>query len=124
MMHIILPDMTINKHPKSRGFPIQNWLKCVIIKITIVKNFIKSRETNSPTCHSGIINLPPFGKSFMYIETSSSNHGNGVFVSFERTDTVHLTYIAFYYNRFSSWNKDILHSKGWLRIQLLLADKT
>ena len=99
-------------------------LKSVIIKITIVKNFIKSRETNSPTGHSGIINLPPFGKSFMYIETSSSNHGNGVFVSFERTDTVHITYIAFYYNKFSSLNKDILKSKGWLRIQLLLADKT
>ena len=27
-----------------------------------------------------------FGHSFMYMETSSGNDGNGVFVNFERTD--------------------------------------
>ena len=60
----------------------------------------------------------------MYIDTSSSNHGNGIFVSFERTDTVHFTNIAFYYNRFSSLSKDLLKTMGCFRIQLLLADKT
>ena len=60
----------------------------------------------------------------MCIETNSSNLGNGVFVSFERTDTVHTTNIAFYYNRFSCLNKDFSKSMGWFRIQLLLVDKT
>ena len=123
---IQITDTTIIKHPKSCGYPIKSWvIKCENKNTkSRRKKFKKSTETNSLTGHSGAIKLPPFGKSFMYIETSSGNHGNGVFVSFERTDTVHITYIAFYYNRFSSLNKDILKSKGWLRIQLLLADKT
>ena len=36
---------------------------------------MKSTETNSPTSYSGATSLPPVGNSFMYIETSSNNHG-------------------------------------------------
>ena len=57
----------------------------------------------------------------MYIETTSNNHGNNVFVSFERTDIIQITNITFYYNRFSI--SDInFRSMGRFRIQLLLDD--
>ena len=36
----------------------------------------------------------------MYMETSSNNHGNGVFVGFERTDIFQISNRTFYYNRF------------------------
>ena len=51
-----------------------------------IQNFVKSTKTHSPTGHSGATSLPPIVDSFMYIETSSDNHGNNVFISIERTD--------------------------------------
>ena len=60
----------------------------------------------------------------MYIETSSNNHGNNVFVSWERTDIVQITKITFYYNRFSILTYDSLKNMGRFRIQLLLDDNT
>ena len=60
----------------------------------------------------------------MYIETSGSNHGDNVFVSFERTDIIQITNITFYYNRFSILTNDSLKSMGRFRIQLLLDDNT
>ena len=65
------------------------------------QNFLKSTKINSPTGYSVATSLPPKGISFMYIETSSKNHGNNVFVSFERTDIIQVFNIAVYYNRFS-----------------------
>ena len=59
----------------------------------------------------------------MYIETSSNNYGNNVFVSFERTDIIQTTNISFYYNRYSSSNQN-LRVMGRFRIQLLLEDNT
>ena len=53
-----------------------------------VSNFIETTKTNSPTGYSGATILPPIGNSYMYIETSSNNHGNKVFVSFERTNII------------------------------------
>ena len=50
--------------------------------------------------HSGAKSRPLVGDSFMYIETSSGNHGNGVFDSFERIDTKQITDITFCYTRF------------------------
>ena len=64
------------------------------------------------------------GDSFMYIETSSNNHGNIVFVSWERTDIAQITNITFYYNRHSILSDDNLISMGRFRIQLLLVDNT
>ena len=66
-----------------------------------ITNFIKSTKTNSPTGNSGATSLPPIGTALMYIETSSNNNGENVFVSWERTDIIQITNITFYYNRFS-----------------------
>ena len=64
--------------------------------------FLKSTSTNSPTSDSGATSLPPVGNGFMYIETSSNNHGHEkIFVSWERPDNIRISNITFYYNRFS-----------------------
>ena len=43
---------------------------------------------------------------------------NDIFVSFERTDIIHISNVIFYYNRFSV-NDIALKANGRLRIQLL-----
>ena len=86
--------------------------------------FLKS-TINSPTGYSGATSLPAVGNSFIYIETSSNNHGHEkVFVSFERTAIIQISNITFYYNRFSILNNEVKKSMGRLRIQLLLEDNT
>ena len=60
----------------------------------------------------------------MCIETSGDDHGNNIFVSFERTDIIQITNITFYYNRFSIFTNDSLKSMTQFRIQLLLKDNT
>ena len=83
--------------------------------------FIKSTKTNSPTGDSGATTLPPIGNSFMYIETSANNYNtlnDDVFVSFERTDIIHISNITFYHNRFSTSHPS-KRSMGKLDIQLL-----
>ena len=105
---IQITDTTIIKYPNTGGYLLQNWvIKCNDKNNNgKIQNFIKSTKTNSPTGHSGATSLPPIGNSFMYIETSSSNHGNNVFVSFERTDIIQISSITFYYNRFSILTND------------------
>ena len=56
-----------------------------------ITNFLKSTKTNSPTGDSGATSPPPIGNAFMYLETSSGNHGSNVFCSFERTDIIQIT---------------------------------
>ena len=46
-----------------------------------IQNFLKSTKKSSPTVYSGAESLPPIGNSFMYIETSSNNHGTNVFAA-------------------------------------------
>ena len=93
--------------------------------VSKVGDFIKSTKTNSPTGHSGATRLPPIVNSFMYVETSSNNHGHErVFVSWERTDIIQISNITFYYNRFSILTKNSKKSMGRFRIQLLLEDNT
>ena len=90
-----------------------------------VSNFLKSTTTSSPTSLSGAIINPPIGNSFMYVETSSTNHGHDrVFVSWERTDNIQITNITFYYDRFSILTDVSKKSMGCFRIQLLLEDNT
>ena len=89
-----------------------------------MKNFIKATKTNSPTRYSCPTSLPPIANSFMYIETSSNNHGDNVFVRFERTDIFQSSNITFYYNRISILTNDSLKSMDRFRIQLLLEDNT
>ena len=90
-----------------------------------ITDFMKSTKTNSPTGYSGAESLPPIGNSFLYVETSSNNHGHErVFVSWERTDIIQITNITFYYNRFSILTNDSKKSMGRFRIQVLLEDNT
>ena len=119
-------DTTSIKSPNTGGYLLQNWnIKCNDKNNNgKIQNFIRSIKTNSPTGDSGATALPPIGDSFMYIETSSNNHGNNVFVSFERTDIIQISNITFYYNRFSILTNDSLKSMGRFRIQLLLENNT
>ena len=68
--------------------------------------------------------MPRIGDSFMYIETSSNNHGNNVFVSWERIDIIRISNIAFYYNRYSILTNDSKKAMGRFRIQILLSDNS
>ena len=58
----------------------------------------------------------------MYIETSSWNHGDNVFVSFERTDINQISNLTISYNRFSILTNSSLKSLGRFTIHLLLED--
>ena len=89
-----------------------------------IQNFIKSTKTNFPMGNNGARSLPPIGSAFMYIETSSNNNGENVFVSWERTDIIQITNITFYYNRFSILTSDSHKAMGRFRNQLLLEDDT
>ena len=77
---------------------------------------MKSTKTPSPTAHSGATSLPPFGDSFMNVETSSGGHGKNVFASFEQTNIIQIFNISFYYNRFSNLNNYSIKSLVKLRI--------
>ena len=116
-------DTTENKFPYIGSDSLQKWnIKCNN-KNNDSKfgNFIKSTLTKSPKGYSVATNLPPIGSSFMYIETSSIDHGcERVFVSFERTDKVQMSIITTYYNRFSNLTNDSKASMGRFRIQFLL----
>ena len=122
---IQLTDTTIIKYPNNGGYLLPYWRIFWNDKNNNgkIQNFLRSTKTSSPTGDSGSTGLPPIGDSFMFIETSSNNYGNNVFVNFERTDIIQITNISFYYNRYSSSNQN-LRAMGRLRIQLLLDDDT
>ena len=123
---IQLTDATNIKYPNTGGYLLQNWVINCNDKNNKgkISNFIKSTKTNSPTKDSGATSLSPIGVSSMYIETSSNNDGNNVFVSFERKDIIQISNITFHYNRFSNLTNDSLKSMDKFRIQLLLEDNT
>ena len=120
---IRLIDVTEITYPNIGITLLPKWKIKNLNKLNGAKlgNFLKSSLTNSPTSLTGASVLPPIGKSFMYIESSSNNHGDEkIFVSWERTDIIQITNTTFYYNRFSDHNP----SMGRFRIQLLLEDNT
>ena len=124
---IQITDTTEIKYPNIGSDLLQKWnIKCNNKNnVSKVVDFINSTKSNSPTSYSGATSLPPVGNSFMYIETSSSNHGHErVFVSWERTDIIQISNILFYYNRFSILNNNSKKSMGRFRIHLLLEDNT
>ena len=123
---IHITDITIMKPGNTGANLLQNWNINANDRNNNgnIHNFVRSTRTGSPTGGSGATSLPPIGNAFMYIETSSSNNGEGVFVSWERTDIIQITNITFYYNRFSILINDSLKSMGRFRIQLLLEDNT
>ena len=123
---IQITDTTEIKYPNIGSDLLQKWnIKCNNKNnISKVGDFIKSTKTNSLTGYSGATSLPPIGTAFMYIETSSNNHGNNVFVSWEITDIIQISNITFYYNRFSILINDSKKSMCSFRVQLLLEDNT
>ena len=124
---IQIKDTTEMRYPNICSDLLQKWnIKCNNKNNqSRLTDFLKSTKTNSPTGHSGAMSLPPIGKSFMYIETSSNNRGHErVFVSFERTHIIQISNISFYYNRYSILTNDSLKSMGRFRIELLLEDNT
>ena len=112
-------NTTIIEAPKTGGYLLQQWdIKCNDKNNKgKIQNFIKSTKTNSIASDSGAMSLPPFGDSFMYIETSTNNHGNNVYVILERTDIVQISNITFCYTRYSVITNDSLKSLGRFRIQ-------
>ena len=84
-----------------------------------IQNFVLSIKTNFPTSNSGAFVVPPIGDSFMYIEISN-NFGLNVYCSWERIDTIQISNITFYYNRFSTQGD--LRSMGQFRNQVLSKD--
>ena len=123
---ISITDITEIKIPNSGDALLQKWKIYCNNKNnqSRMNDFIKSAKTNSPTGFSGATSLSPIGDAFMYIETSSNNHGSNVFVSWERTDIIQISNITFYYNRFSILTNDNSKNMGRFRIQLLLDDNT
>ena len=123
---ISITDITEIKFPNSGNALLQKWKIYCNNKNnqSRINDFIKSTKTNSPTGFSGAMTLPPIGNSFMYIETSSNNHGANVFVSWERTDIIQISNISFYFNRFSILTNNNLKNMGRFRIRLLLDDNT
>ena len=124
---IQITDTTEMRYPNIGSDLLQKWnIKCNNKNnVSKISDFIKSSKTSPPTGNSGATNLPPIGTSFMYIETSSSNHGHErVFVSLERTDIIQISNITFYYNRFSILTNNSKKSMSRFRIQLLLEDNT
>ena len=124
---IQLTDTTTIKYPNSGGYLLPGRrIFCNDKKNNgKIETFIKSTKTNSPTGEWGATSLPPIGNSFMFIETSSNNHGHErLCVSWERTDIIQITNISFYYNRFSILTNDSLKSMGRFRIQFFLEDNT
>ena len=74
---ISITDITEIKFPNSGDALLQ---KCKIYcnnknNQSRINDFIKSTKTNSPSSYSGATSPSPIGSSFMYIETSSNNHG-------------------------------------------------
>ena len=124
---IQITDTTEMRYPNIGSDLLQKWnIKCNNKNnVSKVGDFIKSTKTHSPTGYSGATSLSPIGNSFMYIETSSNNHGHErVFVSWERTDIIQISNITFYYNRFSFLTNDSKKSMGRFRKELLLEDNT
>ena len=60
----------------------------------------------------------------MYKKTSSNNHGNNVFVTWEGTDFIQISNCTFYYNRYTILTKVAKKSMGRFRIPLILEDNT
>ena len=78
-----MTDTTVMKTGNTGGYLLPYWKFVCNDKNNSGKkqNFIKSTKTISPTSESGAPSLLPIGNDFMYIETSSNNHGPNVFVS-------------------------------------------
>ena len=93
---IQITDITEIKYPNTGGYLLQNWnIKCNDRKNTgKIQNFIRSSNQLTPSPNTGANTLPPIGIYYLYIETSSNNHGDNVYCSFERTDIIQISNIS------------------------------
>ena len=116
-----ITDLTEMRAPNNGLYLLQNWV--ILCKDrnnnSKINNFIKSTKTQSSTEDSGATALPPVGNSFMYLETSGVNHGEGTYAILTRTDIIQVTNISFYYNRYSISDAN-LRAMPRFRIQILL----
>ena len=122
---IQLTDVTEIRYLNTGSNLLQKWnIKCSNKHgDSRVGDFLKSTKSNSPTGYSGATSLPPIGWAFMYIESSSNNHGSDkCFVSWERTNIIQINNTTFYYNRHSFMTDESKKGMGRFRIQLLLDD--
>ena len=122
---IPLSDTTIMKAGNTGGYLLLNWKNICNDRNDSgkIQICLKSTKTNSPTASSGATSLPPIGSAFIYIETSSNNNGKIDYVTLVRINIIQNTNITFYYNRFSTSDKN-LRGMGRFRIQFLLEDNT
>ena len=118
---------TIEIRSPNIGNPLlQKWILTCTNKSynTKINTFPKSNTSTSPTSESGAASLPPIGWAFVYVETSSNNHGaNHVMVSWERTDIIHSSHVKFYYNRFSTSDQNLRRMSRFL-VQVLKEDNS
>ena len=106
---IQLTDVTEIRSPNTGHELLPKWRIKNLKKNNGAKagNFLKSTILSSPTGLSGAESLPPRGSVFMYIGTSSNNHGHEkVFVGWERTDIIQFSKKAFFYNSFLNLTND------------------
>ena len=77
-----LTDTTVIKYPFSGGYLVSGWRMFCNDKNNKgkIQKLIRSTKTKSPSSPAGATSLPTVGHAFMYIETSSNNHGKNVFV--------------------------------------------
>ena len=70
-------DTTIIKVPRIGGFLSQNWVwECNDKNINgKIQKVIKSTKSGISSPETGATNIPPVGKTFVYLEASSNNHG-------------------------------------------------
>ena len=116
-----ITDLTEMRAPNNGLNLLQKWH--IICKDrnnnSKINNFIKSTKTQSSTEDSGATSLPPIGNSFMYLESSGINHGEGTYAILTRRDIIQITNILFYYNRFSISDEN-LRAMPRFRVQILL----
>ena len=116
-----ITDLTEMRAPNNGLYLLQKWeIECKDRNNNAkINNFVKSTKSQSTTEDSGATSLPPIGNSFMFLESSSINHGDNTYLILSRRDIIQITNISFYYNRFSISDEN-LRAMPRFRIQILL----
>ena len=117
-------DTTKNELPNPGGNLLQQWDIKGDDKINRGKKtkLSKSSLSSTPTESTGAPNIPPICNSFMFIETNSIIFGPNVFCSFERTAIIQISFITFYFNRYSNPRIEV-KAMGNFRILFLLPNR-
>ena len=74
--------------------------------------FVRATNTKSQTGHTRATSIPPFGDSFMYVDTIGDiTRSECVFVGLQQTDVLQISYITFSFEKVSKPTR-IFRSKG------------